>query len=80
VTVPRGQMTETDIVNWIEGRQFAKNLAFVSSLLAIGFVMEPEQLASLLGLPIQYVRQQLENKSVRKFVGDLRQKNMESQE
>jgi hypothetical protein len=73
-------MTETDIVNWIEGRQFAKNLAFVSSLLAIGFVMEPEQLASLLGLPIQYVRQQLENKSVRKFVGDLRQKNMESQE
>ena len=80
MTVPRGQMTETDIVNWIEGRQFAKNLAFVSSLLAIGFVMEPEQLASLLGLPIQYVRQQLENKSVRKFVGDLRQKNMESQE
>jgi len=79
MTVPRGQMTETDIVNWIEGRQFAKNLAFVSSLLAIGFVMEPEQLASLLGLPIQYVRPQLENQSVRKFVGDLRQRHLESQ-
>jgi hypothetical protein len=79
VTVPRGQMTWTDIVNWIEGRQFAKNLAFVSSLLEIGFVMEPEQLASLLGLPIQYVRPQLENRSVRKFVGDLRRRHLESQ-
>jgi hypothetical protein len=79
VTVPRGQMTETDVANWIDGRQFARNLAFVSSLLAVGFVTDAETLASILGLPTPWTRRQLENKSVKKFVGDLRQRHLESQ-
>jgi hypothetical protein len=74
----RGEMTDTQIASHIEGKRFARNLTFVSSLLAIGFVMEEEMLASLLGLPTPWVRQQLEDRSVKTFVSDLRRKHREA--
>jgi hypothetical protein len=74
--VPRGEMTDADIASQIDGKPFEKNLEFVSSLLAIGFVMDVETLASMLGLPTPWARRQLENQSVKKFVEELRQKHM----
>jgi hypothetical protein len=72
-------MTETNIASRIDGKSFAKNIAFVSSLLLLGFVVDAETLASMLTLPTPWVRQQLVDKSVRQFVLELRRRHEEAQ-
>ncbi len=60
-----------------------ENAKFVLGLIDVGFDMEPERMANILGLRVSYVERQLRHQSLRAFVKEhmvLRQKNLAEQE